>query len=161
MPEIEVKAAFLYHLAHFIEWPQALLTPSSKPFVICVAGESPVRRALDQLSRDKTVGPHPLHVRQVRANDDVHFCHILFIAASEGAKTEAYLDQVRGSPVLTVGEEPGFCSRGGVIEFLVDAERVRFDISIGGLGKSGLHASSRLLWLTRHSEEPVRAGGSR
>ena len=51
------------------------------------------------------------------------------------------------SPVLTVGEHVQFSRLGGVIAFIRDGNRVRFEINLDAADRAGLQVSSKLLRL--------------
>ena len=57
-------------------------------------------------------------------------CHLLFVSMSERRRSRDILEKIRGAPVLAVGESPDFLDQGGVINFLIKDESVRFDINL-------------------------------
>ena len=156
MPDYQIKAAFLYHFAQFVEWPAE---DASELFVICVAGDLPLRTSLEELTRGKSVGSRSIQVKQIKGPEDARSCHLMFLSASLNPKATRYLAAVHALDVLTVGEPPGFRDRGGMIELFLEDNRIRFDISQQALEDAHLRASSRLLRLARRIE-PARAGGT-
>jgi hypothetical protein len=67
--EYQVKAAFLYSVARFVEWPAGSLGGQSEPLLVCVAGVDPFGRAL-------AVRRIP-DIRQAKA------CPVLFVGSSQ------------------------------------------------------------------------------
>lgn len=150
--EYRVKAAFLYNFVKFVEWPPRS-APAPVPVTICVAGRNPFGTVLADTVRGEVVARRTLDARVIDAPDDV--CDVLFIPA--GVSASPYLRAVRGAPVLTVGEVPGFIEQGGLVRFYLDGGTVRFEINREGAERGGLRISSRLLQLARLVPAPAPA----
>jgi len=58
-----------------------------------------------------------------------------------------------GPGVLTVGEGEAFAHAGGVIAFVIENRRVRFDINQTAADSAGLQLSSKLLSVARLVEK--------
>ncbi len=144
--EYEVKAAFLYKFASFVEWPDA---DPARSLTICVAGRDPFGAALDRIVTGKTVKGRAFLIRRLKSGDPAKGCQILFIAASERRRLKSILDGLQSEPVLTVGDVPGFCESGGVVNLAVSENRVQLEISPAAAERAGLELSSRLLSLAR------------
>src|SRR5216684_3453220 len=71
-----------------------------------------------------------IEVRQLSQPEDFKKCHILFISVLEKKRACEILEQVKGAPVLTVGETEGFRQSGGVINFLKRDDKVRLGIDL-------------------------------
>lgn len=147
--EYAVKAAFLYHFAHLVDWP-APLAPG-EPFVIAVAGPNPFGRALEEVLTGKAVRGQPVQVQRVATTAELEGLRpqIVFVGGDADHARQA-LGAVAGQPVLTVGESPRFAERGGMIGFRVTPEgRIAFDINLHRAEQAGLRMSSQLLKLAR------------
>lgn len=148
--EYRVKAAYLFNFTKFIEWPNAAFVGGrSFSFSICVAGRNPFGPALTTTLVGETAAGLPLASRVVNAGGAAG-CHVLFVPA--GVPAAPYLRGVGKSPVLTVGESPDFLAQGGIINFVLDGGRVRFEINQAAAESAQLRISSRLLQLGRASE---------
>jgi hypothetical protein len=145
--EYQVKAAFLYNFAKFVEWPPSAL---AGPLTICIAGRNPLGAALDDVVSGETVGGRPIHTRIILEPEPG--CHVMFIP--DGAAASAYLRASRGAPTLTVGETPAFIGIGGIISFFVEDGKVRFEINPEAAERAQLRVSSRLLQLARIQTVP-------
>lgn len=141
--EYQLKAAFLYNFAKFIEWPAAAFPSPEAHFRLCVLG-SEAFIAAQQVLRDKTVRGRPLELRHVHSVAEGKRCHLLFVAASESAWAEAVLDGVAGHTV-TVGESNDFTRSGGVINLVRNDNRIRFEIARRTAERSGFKFSAQLL----------------
>ena len=53
--EYEVKAAFLYHFARYVEWPPDGFPPDGDSFVVTILGDDPFGPALDAALQGKTI----------------------------------------------------------------------------------------------------------
>jgi len=158
LEEYQVKAAFLYQFTKFIEWPAEAFPDANAPFSICVAGADPFGSTLNQLFQQKTVGQRRLELRRSARGEDLQGCQILFISASERKRFPAILEKVKAAPVVTVSEDDRFIQSGGVINFILSDERVRFDINLNVAEGKGLKFSSRLLSVARTVLKPQRGG---
>jgi hypothetical protein len=147
--EYDVKAAFLYNFANFVTWPAAAFAASGSPFIIGVLGEDPFAGRLESTIRGESVGGRPMVYRRVTKVDQMKSCHVLFISAFEHARHADLLSDLRGAPVLTVGEAEQFLGAGGMIRFVVAERRVGFEVNLASASKSGLKPSGRLLKVAR------------
>lgn len=147
--EYEIKAAFIYNFAKYVEWPESNGPDSGEAFIIGVLGEDPFGPLLDQLARSKTVGDKPIVVRRFDSFADYTPCHILFVAASERDRLPAILEKLADSPVLVIGDTPGFARRGVAVNFVIEHSKVRFEINPAAAARAGLKISSKLLRLAK------------
>jgi YfiR/HmsC-like len=144
--EYDVKAAFLYKFASFVDWPE----PARNEAVgICIVGRDPFGSALERVVEGKTIGGRAFVVRRLKDWKAGAPCHILFIGGSDPQRLRAVLGQVRHEPILTVGDIPGFCESGGGINLMVVDSKVKLEINVDATARSGLQVSSKLLSLAR------------
>lgn len=151
--EYKVKAAFLFNFTMLVRWPDDAFEDDSSPITIGLLGEGRIGGFLSDSIKDKAVGGRKVRIRQLDQFDaeehgrSLRECHIVFVSSSERRNTGAITQLLRGQPVLTVGETEAFAESGGMIEFYLDAERVRFRVNNASARESGLKISSRLLGL--------------
>jgi len=145
--EYQVEAAYLYNFVKFVDWPSGALGDAIS---ICIAGNTPVAAAVEQIVRDEVIGGHSLAVRNIEAPQAA--CNVVFVP--RGVAASEYLRTARTAPVLTVGESPDFIAQGGIINFVRDAGMMRFEIDQEAARRARLQISSRLLRLAR---VPTRA----
>ena len=143
--EYQIKAAFIFNFAKFVEWPAAAFPKASSPIIVGVLGENPFHDTLEKTIKNKTVDEHPVVVREFRAATDATNCHILFISSSEKARLPQILKQLNGRSVLTVAEMPGFTEAGGMINFVPEGTKIRFQINNDAANGAGLKVSAKLL----------------
>ena len=155
-PAVEhaVKATFLYKFAPFIEWPPGTFAATSDPLVICVVGSDAVAELVDDAVKGQTIGGHAIEVVHRPASAPDARCHILYVAL-RGPAAARVLDNVRGRAVLTVTDDASAASARGIVNFVVQDNRVRFEIDLRGAAENHLVISSKLLNLaTRVSPKP-------
>lgn len=147
--EHEVKAAFLYNFVKFVEWPGEVFPASDSPLILCVLGEAGFRHTLSAMVEGRQIRNHQITVQEVTHVGDAADCHVLFLSRSEDRHLPEILETVCGTHVLTVGEASGFVARGGMIGFLIEGSKVRFEINNDAAEQCGLQISSQLLKLAR------------
>lgn len=150
--EYQVKAAFLYNFAKFVEWPETAFSGSKAPLNICILGENPFNESLDDI-RDKTVSGRPLSIRMNPGIEMLAQCHILFISASEKNRLSSIIHRLSNVRVLTVADMDGFTNAGGMIKLVMRDNKVSFDINLKSARLAGLKISSRLLKLANSVRE--------
>jgi len=146
--EYQVKAAFLYNFAKFVEWPDRAFSGPDAPFVIGVLGDDPFGDALDSI-KGKTVKEHTVVVKRMSGISDAGSCQVLFISSSEEGRLEEIISTLGQGPVLLVGDMDRFARRGGMIKFLVENNKIAFEINAEAAKQAGLTISSQLLKLAR------------
>lgn len=147
--EYQIKAAFLYKFAKFVEWPNDVAPDSTQPFILGVLGKDPFGRVLDRTVADETVKGRRIVVRRFKTPEDLSFCHILFISSSEKKRLSEIIARLKHSSILTVGEMNGFIQAGGMIALFTRDNKVRFAINVEAAEQANLRLSSRLLRLAR------------
>ena len=143
--EYDVKAAFLYHLAQFVDWPPEAFPAPENPLVVGVLGADPFGKALDEIVQDEVVKNRKLKVQRYHSMEEIEVCHILFISQSEGGRLDQIFSSLKGRKILTVGDTDGFAQRGGMVRFLTEKNKVRLRINIDAAKAAGLTISSKLL----------------
>ena len=144
--EYRIKAAFLYNFAKFVEWPPEAFDEEDSALVLGVLGDDPFGAALQSL-RGKTVRGRGLTIKRFDSLRDLGHCHILFITSSVREQQQKALESLQGSNVLTVGEMQRFVQMGGIINFVIRKNKLRFEINLDAGKRAGLVISSQLLKL--------------
>ncbi len=150
--EDDVRAAVLFHLTQFVDWPEK---ERNQPYRICVAGSAPISVALEHLVEGKSVGSPLILVQQIAGPMEARGCRVVFIAACARPRLQQYLTSLRDSNILTIGEQPGFIDLGGMIQLLFQAQRVGLVVNLETIQRSHLTVSSKLLRLGHRTGEKV------
>lgn len=144
--EDNIKAAYLFNFAKFVEWPKEAFRSDNEPIYVCVLGDDSLASILSSIE-NKTVGGRKLDIISDQTDVGSRNCHILYIGDSFGRKGPYLLDSIRQKPVLTVSSQEGFASEGGMIGFIRKGNYIRFEVNLDAVRESGLSISSRLLKL--------------
>lgn len=139
--ERQVKAAYLYKFAGYVEWPDGALPRPDSPVVIGVAHDSALADQLEQMVAGRTASGHPLQVRRLRRGDSLAGVHMLFAGSPSGDLLAA----ARGHPVLTVTDSSDAFALGSMINFLVADDRLRFEVALKPAAQAHLRISARML----------------
>ena len=158
--EYQIKAAFLFNFAKFVEWPADAFASPQAPFAICVLGEDPFGSLLDATLAGKSMGAHPALLRRIKEYGEVRHCHMVFVSSSEIHSYVEVIESVGRSSVLLVGDTEGFAALGGMIEFTVEGNHVRFLINPDAAQRARLTLSSKLLMLARIVHDGAAPGKS-
>lgn len=144
--EYEVKAAFLYNIMKFVEWPAD--SPASQAAVLnlCILGDDPFGPVIDRLA-GRAVRNKSIMVRRIRSIGQLRECHVLFVSASEGAHLKGVLEAAKAAHILTVSDTAEYIDRGVMVNFTIHDRKVRFTINARAAERSGLRISSQLLKL--------------
>jgi YfiR/HmsC-like len=147
--EYLIKAGFIYNFAKLMEWPAPTFAQPTSPIVIGVLGTDPFQGMLDEVLRGKQVNGREFVVKHLKWGDDLRSCNILFVSSSERAHFDDLFRLIKGWPMLTIGDTPGFAERGGIINFVLEDNKVRFEIDVNAARQANISISSRLLALAK------------
>jgi len=156
--EYLIKAGFIYNFANLVQWPSTAFTQPDSPIVIGILGEDPFGTVLDRVLAGKKVNGRIFLVKRLKSIPDLKECHIVFVSSSEMAHLAEAIHLVKGMPILTIGEIPGFAKRGGIINLFLEDNKVHFEVNVEAAKEADLNISSRLLALARIVQEPATDG---
>lgn len=143
--EAELKAAFVYRVALFVEWPAESL-PAGASFRICLLGADPAWAAAFATLDGKQVQGHTVAPPRLLARgEELRACHVLFVPEREGTRLPP-----PQAGLLTVGEAEGFAQAGGVVGFVRDGARLRFDLNRDAALRQQLRLPADLLKIARN-----------
>ncbi|MBK7997875.1 MAG: YfiR family protein [Verrucomicrobia bacterium] len=144
-PEYQIKAQLLVNLATFTTWPAGTFKTTNSPIVIGIVGKDPFEQFLVKAVEARARGGRPLKLKHVGTDAEMKECHILFVASSERRRLKELKTRWKGAPFLTVGEADEFLDNGGIINFVLKGQLVRFEISLESAKAAGLKLDAKLL----------------
>ena len=156
--EYEVKATYLYNFSKFVQWPVQAGPAQSDAFTICVIGQDPFGPALNATVENETVAGKRVVARQIPVSQDAVNCRVLFISSSEDKRLQQLLTSLNGASVLTVSDLPKFAQRGGMVQFVLEGNRVRFEVNSAAAERAGLRLSSELLKVAVNVRRSIQPG---
>lgn len=146
--EPDIKAAMVFNIARFTQWPAAALGPADQPFTLCVLGRDEVTVALQALE-DKPLHGRPIRVTPLVREGAIGDCRMLFVSRSETFRLNQIVSLLATSnrPVLSIADIPGFALKSGMVNLVKVDEKMRFEINQKEVEARGLTMSARLLQL--------------
>lgn len=149
VPETDVKAAFLYNCAKFVEWPQEAFSSENAPIQIGLFGDEEFAGKLRFLLSDKKAHGRAFEVKRLTNAQEAKNYHIVFITASESKRLFQILEATKKSPALTIGESEQFLDSGGMINLVFEDAQIRFEVNPEAAEKVKLVISSKFLRLAK------------
>jgi hypothetical protein len=147
--EYRVKAAFIFHFAQLVDWPPEAQTGADHSLVLCTLGEDPFQGTLELTVAGKVIGNRVMRIRHLGEPQDLQACQILFLGKAQSKRIPALVTNLHNAPVLTVGETAGFLDAGGMIDFLLEDNKLRFEVNLKAAESADLKIRSRLLVLAQ------------
>jgi hypothetical protein len=167
----KIKAAFLYNFINFVEWPKEKMSDSDEPVIIGVVGMAEATKVFKAIAKKEIKGKK-IVVKQFvnfcgsankakesktkdKWNLDIESlkkCHIVFISECKSISkddTKAIIDALKGTSVLTVGEKAGFLENGGIVNFLTEDKKIRFEVNLYSAKQNKVKIRSKLLKLAK------------
>ncbi|MEP7307578.1 MAG: YfiR family protein [Acidobacteriota bacterium] len=148
----EIKAAFLFNFANYAEWPADSLTPGQR-LLLCVVDDRAIADALTHAIKARTVGGHEVQVEVVPADGKIRTCHLLYAGPLDLKRFTQVMEMVKGAAVFTVGDDDQFAASGGIAQFIVEHDRMRFAINPAAATRARIRLSSKLLNLAKIVKE--------
>jgi hypothetical protein len=145
--EYRVKAAFIFHFAQLVDWPAEKATGTDNSLILCTLGEDPFQGLLEDTVAGKAIGNRILRIRHLGQPQDMQACQIVFLGRAQSKHIPTLVSTLHQAPVLTVGETAGFLDAGGMIDFLLEDNKVRFEVNLDAAESADLKIGSRLLVL--------------
>ena len=143
--DYDVKAAYLYNFGHFVEWPVNVASVQNESFTVCVLGQDPFGPVLDTTLAGETIAGKRVAAKRISTLQESGNCQILFLSSAEAAQLNSIVKALSKQAVLTVSDMPQFSQRGGMIQFVLEGKRVRFEVNLAAVQHAGLTLSSELL----------------
>ena len=142
--DYDVKAAYLFNFGRFVEWPAHTLADSGV-FTFCILGRDPFGANLDHLLARETIDGKNIAVKRIATAHEAAGCQVLFMGAEQESRVSKVIEELDKEAVLTVSDVPKFSDRGGMIQFVMEGNRVRFEVNLSATQRAGLTLSSDLL----------------
>ena len=159
--EYLIKAGFIYNFAKLVEWPTTAFAQADSPIVIGILGDDPFGATLDRIVADKKINGRGFAVKRLKWTKelkDLRDCNILFVSSSEKEHMDGVVDAIKWLPILTIGDVPGFARRGGIMNFTLEDNKIRFEVNVEAAKRADLTISSRLLTLARIVQQVAADG---
>jgi len=154
--EYQLKANYLYRFGKFTRWPyldhdQKTAHDRHELFHICVLDLSLFQAALPAVV-GQFVGSREVVFQEISTPEELKPCEIVFI---DQAHERFWQDALMpfNEFALTVGESLDFLKNGGIIQFYIESDKLRFAIHLDNLKTSPLTIQGRLLGLAKRVKQ--------
>jgi YfiR/HmsC-like len=141
--EEDVKAAYIFNFGKFVRYTPT--NPQSNTFDLCVLGQDSISQILEKITINQHIDERVVQVKRFENAGDARGCAIVFMGQSEASRLEKDLAALQGSDALTISDVPQFMVRGGMLELLLQGNRVRFAVNLDAVNRTNLQVSSELL----------------
>jgi len=143
--ELAVKAAFVYKFQIYVTWPASAFSSANAPFLLCIVGATPSADLIERAVRGQAHDGHPIVIRRLAALTADSLCHEAVIGPPDPAFIRAQMKAASAFDTLVITDTP--TPAGGVINFVIADDTVRFAIDEAAAERLHLSVSSKLLRL--------------
>ncbi len=120
----KIEAAFIYNFTSLVNWPDSY---RSGNFVIVVLGNSSIAKELEESAKVKKAGSQTIVVKNVNSVSEVGNAHIVFVTDGQISKLRDLSNII--SSTLIVTESSGATSKGSMINFVQQDNKLRFELN--------------------------------
>lgn len=145
LDENEVKAAYLYNFVKYVEWPVTTSAQENSTLYFCVIGNAPFNASVMTSLAEKPLKNRKVSIKELTFDDNISHCDLLFINSQVRNNLTNILKSATENSILTVSDIKGFATTGGIIEFIMINNKIRFRINNRSARMSNLKISSHLL----------------
>jgi hypothetical protein len=147
--ENQFKAAFLFNVAKFVEWPSAAFKSATDPVVCCILGAGPFDQTLEQAAGHQFIDKRKFVFQHVFEISQLSGCHMLYVSSPEWKRWRSLAGKAKGQSILTVGETDDFIQEGGIVRYNIENGKPRIQINANEAAAEKLQISSKLLNLSQ------------
>lgn len=160
----------MYNFVNFVDWPKEKVTKSNELITIGIIGSDPFGKVFEPLKDKQAKSKKVLIKRFVSLKESklssdqieaIRKCHLLFVCNSEKEQLKEIINLVQGHSILIVGDMDGFLESGGIVNFVIDDQKVHFEINNYTAKQAKLNIRSKLLRLAKRVIEEDEAKGAK
>lgn len=140
-----VYAGLLYSFTKYVEWPEQ---KQAGDFVIGVYGDNEMLTTAQTLMKNRAVSNQKIVVRKVNTEADFAKCHIIFVERAFSHKVKSVQTQTKSNSILLITEGDNLAKKGAGINFVIQDERLKFEMNKAVIESAGLKVSNELLKLS-------------
>lgn len=161
---VQLKAAYLYKLLGYAEWPADAFATPDTPFTVGLVGQGPVGTAFAEATRSRSAQNRRIEVRPFqypsekyddyeaaveKLHRELSLCHVIYVGSDQSEHVQVLLSALRRHSVLLVSDTGDFAKKGGMVELRLSEEegRLVFHINLAAAKEARISISSDLLRL--------------
>lgn len=138
-----VLAVFIYNITKFIQFPEV----KSDNFYISVLGKSDVVAPLELIAKNEKINGKNIIVKEIDDISELRNTDILFLSSGSENILKTALGRIRGKEIILIAHSKGFAEKGAGVNFILEGDRIKFEINKNALEGNGFVPNSRLLSL--------------
>lgn len=150
--EYEIKAAYIYNFAKFVEWPKESFADEQSPINICIFGHDPFGDAFQSI-KEKTAQGRKVVITRTNSLQNLRKCNILFVNPNSEEQIPAIVELAIALSILTVSDFEKYAKYGVAINFYLQNNKVKFSINPDSAKRSKLSINSMLLDIAKKFHE--------
>jgi hypothetical protein len=143
--EYVLKASYIHNFLNFVSFPGINQKDSIE---ICIAGENPFGKTIHKLA-ERNIDGKIIIISEKKIDDGIKSCNVLFVPMNFNKDLPKILEIINHYPIFTITESPDSLDQGVVLNFYIENEKIRFEINVEAVKKSGLVIDPRLLNLAK------------
>jgi len=141
-PEYQVKAQIIRKLLDYLDWPSA---EANRSLVVGVLEPSPFGDFLPKELENLVIKGRPVKLRYFRGLSQIGQCDVIFLPEASEENLGTILDSLKGRPIISISDSPGFASRGVTVNLAPVEGRTRLEVNLTTLKGSGVTLSPQVL----------------
>lgn len=143
-PEYAVKAAYIFNILRFVEWPDDLSLKNKNRIDICMLGDNNFDSHIAPIEKKK-IGGKSLRIINKHSLQQTLDCQLVFIGNTNLYPPDEVSKILGDKKIVVVGDDLDFVKNGGMFSFYIKNKKVRLALNKIALEESGLKVSSLLL----------------
>lgn len=143
-----LKLSYIYNFVKYVRWPGEALGSNQNYYTVCIAWDEVYEKAKNLLESG-SVGGRSIVVRDAKQLSDLNECHVLYMREQDktGRRLLNRLPSLSDRPVLTISDQENFIDRGGIVGFILQGDKLKFEINLKQAKAVNLYINSRVLVL--------------
>ncbi len=147
--EYEIKAAYIFNFAKFIEWTNTIDSPKDI-IILGIYKHDPYGIILEKTMVGRKANGKSWKILRINKISDVDKCHILFLSDVGKYELGIILNRIKNKHILTIGDEiDDFCEIGGIVNFTPQFSQNQFEINNKVANQHGITFNPKLLKLAK------------
>jgi len=138
----KVKALFIYNFIKNVEWPQ---NNTQGDLIVGVLGSNAMKGELESLTNTQRIGNQAIKVRFFSSPEEVTNCHVLYVSPGKTGQISVLLSKLNNQSTLIISDGKNGISQGAGINFTINDDKLRFEISKNRIEQHGMKVSSNLV----------------
>ena len=138
----KVKALFIYNFIKNVEWPQ---NNAQGDLIVGVLGSNAMKGELESLTSTQRVGNQAIKVKTFSSPEEVTNCHVLYVSPGKSGQIANLSSKLNNQSTLIISDGRNGIAQGAGINFTINDDKLKFEISKNRIEQHGMKVSSNLV----------------